>query len=112
MEATTIEGTVPQHMEALALANRIRFAQVNARREIKAGKLSLADALEHPDLQREKLWRVLEAQPRWGRARMARLLYRINMPSSALQRRIESLTPRQRDLLARGAADRTFMSIR
>lgn len=92
----------PQHLVALDWANRVRLARSEVRRQVAAGKLTVAAALDHWACQTATIGDVLTWQHRWGRARARRALVAAGVPEA---RRVEQLTPRQRDaVLARVAA--------
>jgi len=80
-------------MTALARANEIRLARSRVKRDLRAGRLTLADALEHPAVQTMTLAALLDAQERWGDVRVTAFLARLSISPS---RRIGDLTPRQR----------------
>ena len=66
--------TGSQHMEALAEANRIRFARADLKRELRRGKVTLAEAFEHPDVGSMPVFALLCAQWRYREARSRRAL--------------------------------------
>jgi len=96
-----------QPLDALAVANEARLAQVAVRRAVTSGDLGLADALTHPDAQRMTVVRLLCAQRGWGHVRASKALSEVGVSQS---RRVGELTDRQRQVLAdhveraRGAA--------
>ena len=63
-----------QRTDALAEANRIRFARADLKRDLRARRLTLAEALEHPDIASMPVGALLCAQHRWGRARAQKAL--------------------------------------
>src|SRR3954453_6069931 len=85
-----------QRREALEIANRCRLAGAQVRREIPAGTLSLADALDDPRAQQSPIGRLVLAQPRGGECKASRLFRRLEMWP---QRRVRDLTDRQRTLI-------------
>lgn len=108
---TATASTNPQHMEALAKANRIRQGGAEHRRWIAEGRLSIVDVLDPetpiPEvLESIPIYRLLTAQRRWGRERACRLLRRHMIGEN---RRVGALTKRERGLLVddlREAEDR------
>lgn len=84
-----------QPMEALAKGNRVRREGAEAKREIRAGTLSVVDAFEDPRLARESVGRVLCAQRYWGKTRTMALLGRVRPDPFGLDdKRVEDLPPR------------------
>lgn len=63
-----------QPMVALAEANRRRFGHAGVKAEVKAGTLTVADALDDPRAQTMPLMQLLCAQVRWGVHRSGRLM--------------------------------------
>jgi len=88
--------TQPQHMMALARANEIRFARVDAKHDIYAGRLGIADALVLECCQTMLVRDLLMARRRWGLSYSRKLLLRIGMSES---KTVGSLTERQRGIL-------------
>jgi hypothetical protein len=93
----------PQHMVALGMANKTRFAIAATKREVHAGRKTVADVLRSGEPPSLKVWELLTAQPQWGRRRAARVmteLSRMTPPVTIGQdKRLGDLTPRQRDAL-------------
>jgi hypothetical protein len=86
-----------QRQAALERANRARIDGAAVRRELAAGDLTVAQALEDPRAQRLQIGRLLTAQRGWGPTKANRLL---NQHRIFPTRRVGALTPRQRDVLA------------
>jgi hypothetical protein len=85
-----------KNLEKAAAARRAR-AQI--REELKAGKLSFADALKRVDdpvIARLKVVTLLESLPGYGKARAAALLEEVGISET---RRVKGLGLRQRDAL-------------
>ena len=90
---------IPQHMQALEHANRVRVARASLKRSVAAGR---ADAAE---IVRECPWEVLSmsigellrSQRRWGRTRARKFLFPMALNEN---RELGRLTTRQRELLA------------
>lgn len=93
----------PQHMQALARANRVRLARAELKRSIGRGELDVAEVVQDAPWETESmtLAELLTSQRRWGRTRARKLLQALALSEN---KRIGSLTPRQRTLLA-GALD-------
>lgn len=95
MSTATIE--TPQHMQALALANKVRTAHQELRAEVGAGKLTVAEAMADKRAAGHfTIGKLLRAQTRWGPTRARKLLYRLAIPEG---KRVESLTERQRRVI-------------
>lgn len=89
----------PQHMQALARANRVRLARAELKRSIGRGDLEVAEVIEDAPWETESmtLAELLTSQRRWGRTRARKLLQTLALNEN---KRIGTLTPRQRVLLA------------
>lgn len=89
-----------QTLEALAVANEVRFARAELKREIFRGETSVAEVLADPPtyLARMPIGELLRAQSLWGPTRSRKLLRRAEIRET---RRVGELTERQRDLIAR-----------
>jgi hypothetical protein len=95
----TATAPAPQHMRALAQANRVRLARAELKRQVAEGETTVAeivlgcpweaDSMEIADL--------LVSQHRWGRTRCRRFLASIPMSET---KTIGSMTDRQRRALA------------
>jgi hypothetical protein len=96
----------PQHMQALAQANRVRLARAELKRQVADGELSVAEVV------RDCLWEaesmaiadLLMSQHRWGRTRCRRFLGAIPMSET---KTVGSMTERQRRALAARLAGET-----
>ena len=88
----------PQHMQALARANRVRLARAELKRSIGRGELDVAEVIEDVPWETESmtLAELLTSQRRWGRTRARKLLQTLALSEN---KRIGTLTPRQRALL-------------
>jgi hypothetical protein len=97
--ATLDPDRPPQHMQALARANRVRLARAELKRSIGRGELEVADVIEESPWEAESmtLAELLTSQRRWGRTRARKLLQTLALSEN---KRIGTLTPRQRALLA------------
>ncbi len=75
MDATAT-APAPQHMRALARANRVRLARAELKRQVADGELTVADVvLECPwEAESMAIADLLMSQHRWGRTRCRRFL--------------------------------------
>ena len=87
-----------QPLEALARANEVRFARARLKRDVKAGTLSIRDALELDCARRMRVMDVLTAQCWWGPHRARKALRAAGCSERVL---VEQLTDRQRQVLGR-----------
>ena len=89
----------PQHMQALARANRVRLARAELKRQVAEGELSVADVVTECPWEAESMAiaDLLMSQHRWGRTRCRRFLGAIFMSES---KTVGSMTERQRHALA------------
>jgi hypothetical protein len=90
---------IPQHMQALARANRVRLARAELKRSIGRGELDVAEVIRDCPWETESmtLAELLTSQRRWGRTRARKLLQALALSEN---KRLGTLTPRQRALLA------------
>lgn len=111
MDAATIApaqptaSQTPQHMQALARANRVRLARAELKRSIARGEVEAAEVvLECPwETESMTLTELLTSQRRWGRTRARKFLLGLALGEN---KRIGTLTERQRALLATELASR------
>jgi hypothetical protein len=109
-EATGLAVTQPQHMQALARANRVRLARAELKREIARGDLTVAEVLEEVPWEAESMTigELLTSQRRWGRTRCRNFLHQVHVSDKKM---LASMTPRQCDevvaLLGPPSASRT-----
>ena len=98
MEATATAA--PQHMLALAQANRVRLARADLKRQVAEGEATVAEVvLGRPwEAESMSIADLLMSQHRWGRTRCRRFLAAIPMVET---KTIGSMTERQRNELAR-----------
>jgi hypothetical protein len=90
------ERTQEQRMEALAKGNAHRSKRRQLKEDIKAGRVTIADALAEPVpewLETMKVYDLLRAIPYYGKARLDKTFRRITMSPS---KTIGGLTERQR----------------
>jgi hypothetical protein len=105
-DPTASPGIVePQHMQALARANEVRLARARMKREIGSGSRRAVDVVADCPWEAESmtLIELLSSQRRWGRARSRKLILSVGLTEN---KRLETLTQRQRDLLAQALASR------
>jgi hypothetical protein len=90
---------IPQHMQALARANRVRLARAELKRSIGRGDADVAAVIRDCPWETESmtLAELLTSQRRWGRTRARKLLQALALSEN---KRLGTLTPRQRALLA------------
>jgi hypothetical protein len=95
----TATAPAPQHMQALAQANRVRLARAELKRQVADGELSVAEVvLDCPwEAESMSIADLLMSQHRWGRTRCRRFLLGIGMNET---KTIGSMTHRQRQALA------------
>jgi len=98
--ASTLAPTaMPQHMQALAHANRVRLARASLKREIATGAVDAAQIVRECPWEAESMsiGELLRSQRRWGRTRARKFLFSIAVNEN---RELNRLTGRQRELLA------------
>jgi hypothetical protein len=97
---TTASATqAPQHMQALARANRVRLARAELKRSIARGDVDAADVVRDCPWETESmtLAELLTSQRRWGRTRARKFLLSLALNEN---KRLGTLTSRQRMLLS------------
>lgn len=108
----TANATPPQHMRALARANRVRLARAELKRSIGRGEVDVAGVIRECPWETESmtLAELLTSQRRWGRTRARKLLQAVALNEN---KRLGTLTPRQRALLsgALGAGTREALLV-
>ena len=89
----------PQHMQALAQANKVRLARAELKRQVADGELSVADVVLSCPWEAESMTiaDLLMSQHRWGRTRCRRFLTQLSMNET---KTIGSMTDRQRRCLS------------
>jgi hypothetical protein len=98
--ATTIRpAAMPQHMRALAEANRVRLARAALKRAIEAGDVDAAEVVrECPwEVETMTIGELLRSQRRWGRTRARKFLSVVALSEN---RQLGRMTLRQRALVA------------
>jgi hypothetical protein len=98
MDATAT-APAPQHMRALAQANRVRLARAELKRQVAEGETTVADVVLGCPWEAESMTisDLLMSQHRWGRTRCRRFLASIPMSET---KTIGTMTERQRRELA------------
>lgn len=96
----------PQHMLALERANRVRLARAALKRSIARGDVEIADVVSNTPWEAESmtLSELLRSQRRWGRTRARKFLFSLALNEN---KRLASLTPRQRGLLCKELGSKT-----
>ena len=94
---------VPQHMQALARANRVRLARAELKRSIARGEVEVEGVIRDCPWETDSmtLAELLTSQRRWGRTRARKFLQALSISEN---KRIGSLTSRQRTLIATALA--------
>src|SRR5882672_11900383 len=102
---TASRAQAPQHMQALARANRVRLARAELKRSIARGDVDAADVVRDCPWETESmtLTELLTSQRRWGRTRARKFLLGVAINEN---KRLGTLTPRQRALLTSALADK------
>jgi hypothetical protein len=92
-------------MQALARANRVRLARAELKRLIARGEVEAAEVVRESPWETESmtLAELLTSQRRWGRTRARKFLLGLALSEN---KRIGTLTERQRALLATELASR------
>ena len=98
-QTTASAPQAPQHMQALARANRVRLARAELKRSIARGDVDAADVVRDCPWETESmtLAELLTSQRRWGRTRARKFLIGLALNEN---KRLGTLTSRQRSLLA------------
>jgi hypothetical protein len=85
-----------QRLRALALANETRRRMCEIREELRAGTMSLAQALADERAGPDRIGRIVCALPYWGERRTRTLLAMLDISH---RRRVRELTEHQRNRL-------------
>jgi hypothetical protein len=98
-----VEG--PQHMQALARANRVRLARAELKRSIARGETEASTVIRDCPWETDSmtLAELLTSQRRWGRTRARKFLLGVALSEN---KRLGTLTPRQRALLSAALAEK------
>jgi hypothetical protein len=97
--SATATAPAPQHLRALAQANRVRLARAELKRQVAEDEVSVADVVLACPWEAESMAiaDLLMSQHRWGRTRCRRFLAALPMTET---KTIGSMTERQRNELA------------
>jgi hypothetical protein len=97
--ASTVIHAPPQHMQALAHANRVRLARASLKRSVLAGQLDVMQVIRNCPWEVETMTvgELLRSQRRWGRTRARKFLTSVALNEN---RELGRLTERQRNVLA------------
>ena len=97
--ASSIVPAAPQHMRALAEANRVRLARAALKRDVASGQVEAAEvARSCPwEVTTMTVGELLRSQRRWGRARARKFLFGLGLNEN---RELGRLTERQRLVLS------------
>ena len=114
---TASDDQAPQHMQALARANRVRLARAELKRSIARGDVDASDVVRDCPWETESmtLAELLTSQRRWGRTRARKFLLGVALNEN---KRLGTLTARQRALLStrpareKGAAETDLAAAR
>lgn len=102
-------ATLRKANKNLARATEVRIARSRVRHKLKAGEMTIMQAIEEPCCQTATLYSLLKAQKLWGEAKAMKLLTRMantfNAPIGTT-RKVEDLTDRQRKALAAALGER------
>lgn len=92
-------ASAPQHLRALARANRVRLARAALKRAVASDQCSAAEViLDSPwEAESMSISELLSSQRRWGRTRSRKFIGRLGLTEN---KKIGTLTHRQRQLLA------------
>jgi hypothetical protein len=99
-DATATMTPAPQHMQALQRANEVRLARAELKREVAKGTITVGEVILNGPSEAASMTiaELLTSQRRWGTTRCSKFLAGIGMPET---KTVQSMTDRQRDLLAR-----------
>ncbi len=99
MPAASTVVAAPQHMQALAHANRVRLARASMKRSILAGQLDAVEVVRGCpwEVETMTIGELLRSQRRWGRTRTRKFLSSLALNEN---RELGRLTDRQRNVLA------------
>jgi len=98
-QTTATAVPAPQHMQALARANRVRLARAELKRSIARGEVEAAEVVRDCPWETESmtLAELLTSQRRWGRTRARKFLLALALNEN---KRLGTLTARQRAVLS------------
>jgi hypothetical protein len=109
MEAASMiaAAPMPQHLRALAHANRVRLARAELKRRVAAGDFDAATIVRECPWEAETMTvgELLRSQRRWGRTRTRKFLMPLALNEN---RELGRLTERQRRVLATELASKSL----
>jgi hypothetical protein len=99
MSAASTAVPAPQHMQALAHANRVRLARASLKRAILVNQIDVTDVVRNCpwEVETMTIGELLRSQRRWGRTRVRKFLSSLALNEN---RELGRLTDRQRNVLA------------
>src|SRR3954469_12818720 len=99
MPAASTVVPAPQHMQALAHANRVRLARASLKRAVLVNKIDVTDVVRNCpwEVETMTIGELLRSQRRWGRTRVRKFLSSLALDEN---RELGRLTERQRNVLA------------
>ena len=97
--ASTVAPAPPQHMQALAHANRVRLARASLKRAILSNQIDVTEIVRDCpwEVETMTIGELLRSQRRWGRTRVRKFLSSLALNEN---RELGRLTDRQRNVLA------------
>jgi hypothetical protein len=99
MSAASTVVSAPQHMQALAHANRVRLARASLKRAIGTNQMDVTEVVRGCpwEVETMTIGELLRSQRRWGRTRVRKFLSSLALNEN---RELGRLTERQRNVLA------------
>ena len=99
MSAASTVVSAPQHMQALAHANRVRLARASLKRAIGSNQMDVTEVVRGCpwEVETMTIGELLRSQRRWGRTRVRKFLSSLALNEN---RELGRLTERQRTVLA------------
>jgi hypothetical protein len=107
MSAASTVVQAPQHMQALAHANRVRLARASLKRAVLANQIDVTDVVRKCpwEVETMTIGELLRSQRRWGRTRVRKFLSSLALNEN---RELGRLTDRQRNVLAAELTERSI----
>jgi hypothetical protein len=92
------DRSLEQRMAALRKANEIRIYRSNLKKDLKAGRVAVRPLVENPpaELETMKLVDLLRAVPKFGRAKINKILWRA---AASPSKTLSGLSARQREAI-------------
>jgi len=99
MSAASTVVSAPQHMQALAHANRVRLARASLKRAIGSNQMDVTEVVRGCpwEVETMTIGELLRSQRRWGRTRVRKFLSSLALNEN---RELGRLTERQRTVFA------------